>query len=76
MVGGGGSKLVVKKVLDRDPLVRGTVTYSPRMLETGVQAALDGLRNGRKTLRKEIIIPSEIVTAETASKYYFPDSVY
>ena len=76
MVGGGGSKLVVKMVLDRDRLVRGTVTYSPRMLEVGVRAALDGLRNDGKTLRKEIIIPSEIVTAETASKYYFPDSVY
>ena len=75
MVGGGGSKLVVKKVLDRDPLVRGTVTYSPRMLEAGVNAALEGLRTG-KTRQKEIIIKSEIVTAETAPKYYFPDSVY
>lgn len=74
-VGGGGSKLIVKKVLDKDPLVRGTVTYSPRMLETGVHAALEGLRTG-KTRQKEIIIKSEIVTAETAAKYYFPDSVY
>ena len=75
MVGGGGSKLIVKKILDRDPLVRGTVTYSPRMLEKGVDAALEGLRTG-KTPRKEIIIKSEIVTSETAAKYYFPDSVY
>ena len=59
----------------KDPLVRGTVTYSPRMLETGVHAALEGLRTG-KTRQKEIIIKSEIVTAETAAKYYFPDSVY
>lgn len=76
MVGGGGSKLVVKKILDRDPLVRGTVTYSPRMLEAGVNAALEGLRSGGKTRQKEIIIKSEIVTAETAAKHYFPDSVY
>ena len=75
MVGGGGSKLIVKKILDRDPLVRGTVTYSPRMLEKGVDAALEGLRTG-KTPQKEIIIKSEIVTSETASKYYYPDSVY
>ena len=75
MVGGGGSKLIVKKILDRDPLVCGTVTYSPRMLEKGVDAALEGLRTG-KTPRKEIIIKSEIVTSETAAKYYFPDSVY
>ncbi|MBR4663404.1 MAG: substrate-binding domain-containing protein [Lentisphaeria bacterium] len=75
MVGGGGSKLIVKKILDRDPLVRGTVTYSPRMLEKGVDAALEGLRTG-KTPQKEIIIKSEIVTSETAAKYYYPDSVY
>lgn len=75
-VGGGGSKHIVKKILDRDPLVRGTVTYSPRMLEAGVQAALEGLRSNGKAKRKEIIIPSEIVTTETASKFYFPDSVY
>jgi len=75
MVGGGGSKLIVKKILDRDPLVRGTVTYSPRMLEKGVEAALEGLRTG-KTPRKEIIIKSEIVNSETAAKHYYPDSVY
>ena len=75
MVGGGSSKLIVKKILDRDPLVRGTVTYSPRMLEKGVDAALEGLRTG-KTSRKEIIIKSEIVTSETAARYYYPDSVY
>ncbi|MBO7146578.1 MAG: substrate-binding domain-containing protein [Lentisphaeria bacterium] len=76
MVGGGGSKLIVKKILDKDPLVRATVTYSPRMLETGVEAALDGLRNGKKAKQKEIIIPSRIITHENARDHYFPDSVY
>ena len=75
LVGGGGSKLVVKKVMDRDPLVRGTVTYSPRMLETGVNAALEGLRKGSSG-RKEIIEKSVGITAENAAKYYYPDSVY
>ena len=75
IVGGGGSKLVVKKILDGDPLVRGTVTYSPRMPETGVDAALAGLRTGR-TERKEIIEKSIGITAENAAKYYYPDSVY
>ena len=75
LVGGGGSKLIVKKVMDRDPLVRGTVTYSPRMLETGANAALEGLRKGR-TGRKEIIEKSVGITAENAAKYYYPDSVY
>lgn len=76
MIGGGGSKITVKKIMNNDPLVKATVTYSPRMLEEGVDAALDGLRNGKKAKRKEIIIPSKIVTSENASGHYFPDSVY
>ncbi len=76
MIGGGGGKNMVKKIMDKDPLVKATVTYSPRMLEEGVNAALDGLRNGKKAKRKEIIIPSKIVTSENAAKYYYPDSVY
>ena len=76
MVGGGGGKLVVKMILDGDPLVKGTVTYSPRMLEDGVNAALKGLRNGGKAEKKEIIIASKIVTAENAAEFYVPDSVY
>lgn len=76
MVGGGGGKLVVKMILDGDPLVKGTVTYSPRMLEDGVNAALNGLRSGGKAEKKEIIIASKIVTAENAAEFYFPDSVY
>ena len=76
MIGGGGGKNMIKKIMDKDPLVKATVTYSPRMLEEGVDAALDGLRNGKKAKRKEIIIPSKIVTSENAAKYYYPDSVY
>lgn len=77
MVGGGGSKVMVKKVLDRDPLVRATVTYSPRMIETAIREALAGLRNGKKPLTgPEKIISSEIVTPENAAQHYFPNSVY
>ncbi len=76
MIGGGGSKIAVKKIMNNDPLVKATVTYSPRMLEEGVDAALDGLRSGKKAKRKEIIIPSKIVTSGNASGHYFPDSVY
>ena len=37
MIGGGGAKSVVKKVLDRDPLVPFNVTYPPRMIAYGVE---------------------------------------
>ncbi len=78
MIGGGGAKNVVKRILDGDPLVKATVSYSPAMIETGMDQALAGLRNGKVPPegKKEIIIPSEIITRENAEKFYFPDSVY
>ena len=66
----------MKRLLDGDPVVKATVTYSPSMLERGVEMALAGLRNGKKALQKELIIPSQIVTHENAEQFYFPDSVY
>ena len=76
MIGGGGSKKTVKMILDGNSVVKATVTYSPRMLERGVEEALAGLRNGKKAVSKEVIIPSQIVTRENAKEHYFPDSVY
>ncbi len=78
IVGGGGSKHIIKKIMDGDPVVKATVTYSPKMCYDGVFKALEGLRNGKKPVDgiKETIIRSEIVTKENADKFYYPESVY
>ena len=78
IVGGGGSKEIVKKVMDNDPVVRATVTYPPMMAHRGIIEALNGLRNGKKPVDgvKEIVISSEIVTPENAKNFYYPDSRY
>ena len=76
MLGGGGAKAIVKRVLDRDPVVRMTVTYPPNMIEIGIESAIAGLKNGGKAKEAKIVIPSEVVTPENASEYYFPDSIY
>lgn len=78
MVGGGGSKFVVKKVMDKDPVVRATVSYPPMMAHRGVIEALKGLRNGKQPEGgiKEITIPSEIITPENGQNFYYPDSLY
>ncbi len=78
MIGGGGAKNVVKRILDGDSLVKATVSYSPAMIETGMDQALAGLRNGKTPPggKNEIIIPSEIITRENAENFYFPESVY
>ncbi|MBQ9772640.1 MAG: substrate-binding domain-containing protein [Lentisphaeria bacterium] len=78
LTGGGGSKDIVKLVMDNDPVVRATVTYPPNMVAVGMDLALKGLRAGKKTAPgdKEVIIPSEVVTPQNAKNFYFPDSVY
>lgn len=78
IVGGGGSKFVVKKVMDNDPVIRATVSYPPMMAYRGIREALNGLRNGKKPVDgiSEIVIPSEIITPENAKDFYFPESRY
>lgn len=76
MLGGGGSKLIIKRVMDHDPVVRMTVTYPPEMIAVGIREAIKGVRSGVKTPQKNIVVPSEIVTEENAAKFYHPESVY
>ena len=76
-VGGGGAKAIVRMVKDKDPLVKATVTYPPRMIETGADLALKGLRNNKKNPgAREVVVKSEVVTPANAAKHYFPDSLY
>jgi len=76
MLGGGGAKTVVKRVLDRDPIVRMTVTYPPKMIDVGMTAAVEGLKNAGKAKQPKIVIPSEVVNSTNAKEYYFPESIY
>ena len=74
-LGGGGSKKIIKMILDDDPLVKATVTYPPKMIYESIKLAVDHLLKG-KTFEKEITIPSRLVTKVNAAEYYYPDSIY
>ena len=74
-LGGGGSKKIIKMILDNDPLVHATVTYPPNMVHEGVRLAVERLTKGA-TFPKEIVIPSELVTRENAQAFYYPGSIY
>ncbi len=80
IVGGGGMKDVVKRVMDGDALFPATVTYSPSMIAVGMQMAAGTLKSGRenvlKFMPKHMMIDVELITPENASGHYFPDSVY
>ncbi len=76
MLGGGGSKLVVKKILDGDPLVRATITYPPRMIEVALRVCVERITNDKQTTQTTFVVPAEVVTRENAKDHYFPESVY
>lgn len=80
IIGGGGMKDVIKKIMDKDPMYPATITYSPSMVAYGVHQAVSMLRDGKeKVMRftpKHVRMDVEVVTPENAKNYYFPDSVY
>jgi ribose transport system substrate-binding protein len=81
-LGGGGSKQIIRKIMDGDPLVRATVTYPPNMVATAVSLAVKGLRQKpldgfyQQKVPSKIVLSSELVTKKNAKMYYEPKSVY
>jgi ribose transport system substrate-binding protein len=80
ILGGGGMKDIVKRVMDRDPLYPGDITYPPSMVGYGVQTSIAMLREGKDKSKqyvpRHLVMDSELVTPENAKSYYFPDSIY
>ncbi|MCI6287978.1 MAG: substrate-binding domain-containing protein [Lentisphaeria bacterium] len=76
-IGGGGAKTIVKKILDKDPLVPVNVTYPPRMIARGIEYAVEQVKGISQRKEKETVtIPAEVITPENAESFYYPDSIY
>lgn len=75
LLGGGGSKAVVKMILDGDSLVSQTVTYPPKMIFEAAKKAVD-LLNGIKPENPKVVVPAAVVDMSNAAENYFPDSAY
>lgn len=81
-MGGAGSKVVMKQIIDGDPLVRATVTYHPMMIADGIDYAVavalgeksDAFHSAGKPT--SVVIPSVLLTKDNVADYYEPDSVY
>jgi ribose transport system substrate-binding protein len=82
MLGGAGSKIMIKKVMDGDPLVKADVTYPPNMIATGISLGVLGAQGKgldgfyQKKVPSKIVLSAELVTKENAKEYYVPESVY
>jgi len=75
IVGGGGAKFAVKKIMDGDKLVQADVSYSPRFMYDAIKMTADARLKGQ-ALPAKTIVPSVLITKENAKQFYFPDSPY
>lgn len=78
MLGGGGKKEIVKRIMDGDPMYPATVTYPPSMTAQAVAKCVEVLKNGKKVEEKDknILIKLDVVTKDNGKDFHFPDSVY
>ena len=81
-LGGAGSKVVMKMIMDGDPLVRATVTYHPMMIADAIDYAVavalgeksDSFHEASSPI--SVVIPSVLLTADNVADYYEADSIY
>ena len=75
MIGGGGSKAVIKMIIDGNPIVTQTVTYPPRMIYTAAEKAVD-IARGATPENSVLVVPAEVIDISNAEENYFPESAY
>jgi ribose transport system substrate-binding protein len=81
ILGGAGMKDIIKRVMNKDPMFPGDVTYPPSMIATGMELAAGVLSGGKRQekmryMPQHLMIDVDLVTPENAAQYYFPTSVY
>ena len=75
VVGGAGSKDMVKRVMDGDKMVPVDVLYPPAMIATAMQLTADGLYD-QVPVSGTYILDATLVTKDNAEQFYFPDSPF
>jgi ribose transport system substrate-binding protein len=81
-MGGAGSKVVYKKIMDDNSIVKATATYPPKMIYDAILLCLDVAEGKRSnafntaTKKETVILPSVLVDKNNAKDFYEPDSVF
>ena len=75
VVGGAGSKDMVKKVMDGDKMVPVDVLYPPAMVGTAMELTAAQLFD-QVPVHGTYILDATLVTKDNATNYYFPDSPF
>lgn len=80
VLGGAGSKDIIKMIMKNDPIVRATVTYNPSMVASGIVFGVHGARGekigGLYHIPSRVILAADLVVKKNAKAYYFPQSAY
>ncbi|PZO67371.1 MAG: ABC transporter substrate-binding protein [Paracoccus denitrificans] len=75
VVGGAGMKEIVKRIMDKDPVLPVDVTYPPAQISAAIEmTALHFVSSAPMAGR--YIIGSQLITPENAERFYFPDSPF
>ena len=74
--GGAGAKGMIKILKDgSDPRIQANVSYSPKFIYDAIKLTAEARLKGDK-LPAKTIIPSVLITKDTAKDFYFPDSPF
>lgn len=80
VLGGAGSKDIIKMIMDGDETVRATVTYSPSMVASGIALAVSGVKGETPGSLyhnpSRLILEAELVTRDNAEAFYYPDAAF
>jgi ribose transport system substrate-binding protein len=80
VLGGAGSKDIIKMIMENDPVVRATVTYNPSMVASGVVLAVAGVKGetvgNLYHTPSRVIIGADLVIKGNADKYYYPTAAF
>ena len=80
VLGGAGSKDIIKMIMEDNPVVRATVTYNPSMVASGVVLAVAGVKGetvgNLYHTPSRVIIGADLVIKENADKFYYPSAAF
>ena len=75
IIGGAGSKDMIKKVMDGDKMVPVNVLYPPSMVGTAIELTAASLYD-QVPVHGTYTLDATLITKENAQNYYFPDSPF
>jgi ribose transport system substrate-binding protein len=75
VVAGAGSKEMVKRVMNGDPMMPVDVLYSPTMVAVAMDLTALGLEESMP-VRGDYILKATLITKENAKDFYFKDSPF